>query len=152
MSSLTKTVQLIGGHDVNEDLGVRKIMHKKVIRIDGIKNCNKKGRNLLGLFGANNLRLVNSFFKKRNYTTWRSFNKSRQPHMLDVITCSTSCFKYVNYCGATPNGVQSDQLCCSDGILEEFHKAQVVLYLEPINWLERHNRIPELNGKFNLIL
>ena len=72
---------------MNEDLGVRKIMHKKVIEIYGIKNCNKKGQNLLGLFYANNLRVANSFFNKRNYTTWRSFNKSRTTHMLYDITC-----------------------------------------------------------------
>ena len=86
VSSLTKTVQFIGGHDVNANLGVRKIMHKKVIRIYGIKNHNKKGQNLLLLFRANNLRVVNSLFKKRNYTIWMSFNKSRTPNMLDVIT------------------------------------------------------------------
>ena len=86
MSSIPKTVQFIGGHDVNENLGVQNIMHKKVIGIYDIKNRNKKGRNLLGLFGANNLRVVNRFFKKRNYTTWRSLNKSRTPHMLDIIT------------------------------------------------------------------
>ena len=133
VSSLPKKVQLIGGHDVNANLGVRNIIHKKVIGIYGIKNCNKNGRDLIGLFNASNLRVVKIFFQNRNYTTWRSFNKFTTPHMIDVITCSTSCFKYVNYCGATPNGVQSDQLCCSDGILEEFHKVQVVLYLEPIN-------------------
>ena len=32
VSSLPKTVEFIGGNDVNENLGVRKIMHKKVIR------------------------------------------------------------------------------------------------------------------------
>ena len=50
---------------MNENLGVQKIMHKKLIGVYGIKNCNKKRRNLLGLCGANNLRVVNIFFKKR---------------------------------------------------------------------------------------
>ena len=105
MSSLTKTVQFIGGHDVNGNLGVRKIMYKKVIGTYGIKNHNKKGQNILGLFGANNLRVVNSFFKKRYYTTQRSFNKSRTPHMLDIITCSTSFFKCFHDCGTAPDGI-----------------------------------------------
>ena len=83
-------------------------MHKKVIGIYGVKNCNKKGQNILGLFGANNLRVVKSFFKKRNYTTWRSFNKSRTPHMLDVITCLTSFFVCVIDCSATQDGVRRD--------------------------------------------
>ena len=86
MSSIPKTVQFIGGHDVNENLGVQNIMHKKVIGTYGIKNRNKTGRNLLGLFGTNNLRVVNRFFKKRNYNTWRSFIKFRSSHMVDIIT------------------------------------------------------------------
>ena len=110
LGSLPKTVQLIGGHDVNANLGVRKIMHRKVIGIHGLNNRNKKGRNLLGVFNANNLRVVNSFFKKRNYTTWRSFCDKRSPHMLDIITCSTSFFKCVNGCGAVPDGVRSGVL------------------------------------------
>ena len=109
MSSITKTVQFIGGHNVNANWSVRKIMHKKVIGTYGIKNHNKKGENLLGFFGANNQRVVNSFFKKRHYTTQRSFNKSRTPHMLDIITCSTSFFKCVQDCGTTPYGIQSNQ-------------------------------------------
>ena len=42
MSSLPKAVQFIGGNDVNESLGVRKLMHKRVIGIYGIKKRNKK--------------------------------------------------------------------------------------------------------------
>ena len=108
MSSLPKTVHFIGVNDVNDILGVRKLMNKRVIGIYGLKKCNKKGRNILGIFGANNMRVVKSFFKKKNYTTRRSFNESRSPHMLDVITCSTSFFKCVNDCSAIPDGVRSD--------------------------------------------
>ena len=93
---------------MNANSGVKKVMHKKVIGTYGIKNFNRKGQNLLGLFGANNLRVVNIFFNKSNYTTWRSFNKSRTTHMLDVITCSTSFYKCVNDCDTTPDGVRSN--------------------------------------------
>ena len=93
---------------MNANLGVRKIMYRKVIGTYGIKNRNKKGKNLIGLFGTNNLRVVNSFFSKRNYTTWSSFNKSRTPHMLDMITCFTSFLKCVNNSGTTPDGIRSD--------------------------------------------
>ena len=108
MSSLPKGVQFIGGHDVNANLGMQRLMHKKVIRIYGLKNRNKKGQNPLVIFGVNNLIVVNSFFKNQNYTIWRSYNKSTSPHMLDVITCSTSFFKCVNDCGAIPDGVQNN--------------------------------------------
>ena len=42
MSSIPKTVQFIGGHDVNENLGVQKIMHKKVIGTYGIKIATRR--------------------------------------------------------------------------------------------------------------
>ena len=93
---------------VNANLGVRKLIHKRVIRICGIKNRNKKGRNLLGILSANNLIVVNSFFKKLNYTTWRSFNKSRSPHILSVITYLTSFFKCVNDCSRIIDGLRSN--------------------------------------------
>ena len=64
LGSLSKTVQFIGGHDVNANLGLRKTMHGKLIGIHGLNIRNKKGQNLLGVFNANNLRVVNSFFKK----------------------------------------------------------------------------------------
>ena len=127
-------------------------MHGKVIGIHGLNNRNKKGRNLLGVLNANNLRVVNSFFKKRNYTTWRSFCDKKSPHMLDVITCSTSFFKFVNNCGAVTDGVRSN------------HSAVRMLFLNcsikfKSNFIERPiidwkiiQQIPELNDKFNLIL
>ena len=145
-------MQFIGGHDVNANLGVMKIMHRKVIGIHGLNNRNKKGRNLLGVLNANNLRVVNSFFKNQNYTMWRSFCDKKSPHMMDVITCSTSFFKYVNDCGAVPDGVRSDHSAVRIIFLNLSIKFKSNFIERPIIDWKSIQQIPELNDKFNLIL
>ena len=127
-------------------------MHGKVTGIHGLNNRNKKGQNLLGVFNANNLRVVNSFFKKKNYTTWRSFCDKKSSHMLDVITCSTSFFKCVNDCGAVPDGVRSNHSAVQMVYLNRSIKFKSNFIERPIIEWKSIQRIPELNDKFNLIL
>ena len=69
---------------------MRKKLYKGVIGPFGIDNRNMKGRRLLSVLIQNRLRVTNSYFKKSSFVTWRSFNASRSPHILDVITTSDS--------------------------------------------------------------
>ena len=66
-----------------------------MIGLFGIDNRNMKGRRLLSVLSQNRLRVTNSYFKKPYLVSWRSFNASISPHMLDVITTSDSFFKHV---------------------------------------------------------
>ena len=54
---------------MNANLGVRSKIHHQAIGMYGINNRNKKGGRLLGLFSANNLKVINSFYEKISYTT-----------------------------------------------------------------------------------
>ena len=99
MSSMPKTAKFIGGHNVNANLGVRSKMNGKTLGPWVINNHNMKGRRLLGFFSNNQLNIANRFYKKSSYVTWRSFNKMRSPHMLDVISVSENFFKCVKSCG-----------------------------------------------------
>ena len=126
--------------------------HGKVIGIHGLNNRNKKRRNLLGVFNANNLRVVNILFKKQNYTTWRSFCDKKSPHMLDIITCSTSFFKCVKYCGAVPDGVRSDHSAVRMVFINRSIQFKSNFIERPIIDWKSIQRIPELNDKSNLIL
>ena len=101
-------MNFIGGHDVNANLGNRKKLYKGVIGPFGIDNRNMKGRRLLSVLSQNIPRVTNSYFKKPSFVTRRSFNASRSPHMLDVITTSDSFFKHVRDCGVTSTGMWSD--------------------------------------------
>ena len=109
MSSVPKNAKFIGGNDVNANLGDRSKMYGKNVGPWGINNCNMKGRRLLGFFSNNQLKVANSFYKNSSYVRWRSFNKTRSPHMLDVISVSEKFYKYVgNYgCTDTPNSTIS---------------------------------------------
>ena len=73
-----------------------------------IDNRNIKVRRLLSVLSPNRLRLANFYFKKPSFVTWRSFNASRSPHMLDLLTTSDSFFKHVRDCGVTPTGIRID--------------------------------------------
>ena len=99
MSSVPKNSQFIGGHDVNTNLGIRSKMYGKTLVPWGINNRNMKGRRLLCFFSNNQLKVANSFYKKSSYLTWRSFNKTRSPNMLDVIYVSENFYKCVRNCG-----------------------------------------------------
>ena len=99
MLSVPKMAKFIGGHDGKANLGVTSKMYKKTVGEWGINNRNMKGRRLLGFFSHNQLIIASRFFLKPSYVTWRSFNKMRYPHMLDVILVSENFFKYVKSCG-----------------------------------------------------
>ena len=94
----------------------------------GNYNRNMKGRRLLGFFSSNHLKIANSFFKKSSHVTWRSFNKMRSPHMLDVISVSENFFKCVKSSGILKKETRSNHLAV---------------------WLEFKNRSIKYNTTFN---
>ena len=81
-----ESAEFIEGHDVNVNLGVRLEIHCRAIGSHVIDNMNKKGRRLLGLLSAKNIRIVITLYQKDSYTTWRLFDKTRLCHRLDVNT------------------------------------------------------------------
>ena len=105
---MPKSSNFIGGHDVNANLGVRGELYKGVIGPFGIDNSNMKGRRLMSVLSQNILRVANRYFNKPSFVTWRSFNASRSPHMLDVIATSELFFKHVRDCGVMPTGMRSN--------------------------------------------
>ena len=99
MSSVPKTAEFIEGYDVNANLETRSKMYRKTLGPWGISNRNMKGRRLIEFLSHNQLKTSNIFFKEPSYVTWRSFNKMRFPHMLDVISVYEKFFKCVKSCG-----------------------------------------------------
>ena len=105
---MPKNANFIGGHDVNANLWIRYKMYGKTLGTWGIKNRNMKGRRILGFSSNKQLKIANSFFRKYSYVTWRSFNKTRSPHMLDVISVSKDFYKNVRNCEVSKTGMKSD--------------------------------------------
>ena len=71
LNSVPKLLNFIGGHYVNANLGVRRILYKGVIDTFGIDNRNMKGRRLLSVLIQNILRVSNSYFDKTSFVTLR---------------------------------------------------------------------------------
>ena len=108
MSSVPKNAKFIGGHAVNVNLGIISKMYGKTLGLWGINNRNMKGKRLLGFFSNNQLKIAKSFYKKSSYITRRSFNKTRSPHMIDVLSVSENYYKFVRNCGISKTGMKSD--------------------------------------------
>ena len=147
-----KLAEFIGGHDVNVNVGVRKKIYESVLGTHGIDNRNKKGRRLLGLLLTNSLKVTNSFFKKSTYITCRSFSNLRSPHILDIITTSSSFFKHVKNCEVLPLGVRSDHSAVRMTLLNRAIKFKTRNDKCPIIDWSIIQKDVELNKKFNLIL
>ena len=56
---------------------------------------NIKGKDLTFLLKIKCFRLLLTYFKHMNYTTWRSFNYTRYPHMSENFICSQTLFRQV---------------------------------------------------------
>ena len=137
---------------MNANIGVRFKMHRQVIRSHGINNRNKKGRILLDLFSANNLRVMNTFYEKSSYTTWRSFHTTNTCHMLDVITSSFSFSKCIRDCGVTPKGLRSDHSAVQMVFLNRMIKFKSDYVERPVIDWDAIKKNSVINMKFNLLL
>ena len=152
MNSVPRSAEFIGGHDFNANLGVRLKMHPRTIGPHGLRNRNKKGRKLLGLLSAYNLKVVNTFFQKDFHITWKSFNEDKTCHMLDVITSSSSFFKCIIDCGVTPKGVRSDHSAVQMVLLNRTINFKTNYVERPVIDWNSISRNPEINRQFNLLL
>ena len=111
-----------------------------------------KGRRLLGLFSNNQLKIANSFYKKSSYVTWRSFNKTRSPHMLDVISVSENFYKCVRNYGVSKTGMKSDHSAVRLDFVDRSIKFKTTFFKKPvIDWKSIKEK-EEVNKKFNVNL
>ena len=79
-------------------------MFRDVIGPNGIDNRNAKVKDLLFLLNSIKFRVLLTYFRHDNYTTWRSFNST----MLDNFICSRPFFRRVKDCKVFNIGMRSD--------------------------------------------
>ena len=132
MTSVPKSAEFIGGHDVNANLGICTKMYRKTLGPWGIDNCNMKGRRLLGVFSQHRLKVTNSFYKNPSFVTWRSFGNSKSPHMLDLISGSETFFKCVRNCGVSPRGMWIDYLAVALEFMNRSIKYKSTFFKRPV--------------------
>ena len=82
-NAILRNTELPVGQDINSNIGVRSKMFRDVIKPNVINNRNAKGKDPLFLLNSNKFRLLLTYFRHDNYTTWRSFNSTRSPHVID---------------------------------------------------------------------
>ena len=100
--------KILAGQDVNSNIGVRSNIFRDVIGPIGINNRNAKGKDLLFLINSIKFRVLLTYFRQDNYTTWWSFNSTRYPHMLDKFICSQPLFRRVKDCKLVYIGMRSN--------------------------------------------
>ena len=96
------------GADINCNVGVTSKLFSDTLEPHGIDNRNIKGRELLYLNKTNNLNILLSYFKHKNYITYISFNDKKSAHMLDNFVCCDQLFKNISDYKVTKIGVRSD--------------------------------------------
>ena len=96
-NAIPRNAEFLSGQYINANTGVRSNMFSDVIGIHKLDNLNAKVKYLLFLLKSINFRVLLTYFKNRNYTTWLSFNSTRYPHKLENFICSQSffCSKYL---------------------------------------------------------
>ena len=84
---IPRNAKLLSGQDVNCNIRIRSKSFGNAIGTCGINNKSAKGRYLLFLLHSIKFRVLLTYFRGKNYTTWRSFNSTRFPHILDNFIC-----------------------------------------------------------------
>ena len=110
-------------------------MFRNVIGPNGIDFRTAKGKDLLFLLNSIKFRVLLTSFKHNNYTTCRSFNYTRSPHMLDNFICSQPLFSQVKNCKVGYTGMRSDQTATLTSFKTTAIKFKVTeKVVENINW------------------
>ena len=91
-NAIPRNAELLVVQYVNSNIGVQYKMFRDVIGPKRIDNCNAKGKDLLFIINSIEFRVLLTYFRHNNYTTWRSFNSTRSPHVLDNFICSRPFF------------------------------------------------------------
>ncbi len=140
--------EIIMGADVNSNIGKLDGLHSTEFRAalgpHGLLRRNKKGENLLHIYLAHRLRVMNTFFETKNgspgHSTWTSNRPTSSgiadTHMLDPLVCSTTLHKRVRNCPTTLHGLDSDHcaVALSLNITSIKYKTNSKLNSGDINW------------------
>ena len=107
-NTIPRNAKLLSGQDIYDNVGIWSNVFRDVLGHQELDNCNVKCKYLLFLRKSNKFIVLLNYFKNINYTTWRSFNSTRSPHMLENFICSRLFFRRVKYCKVVNIGICSD--------------------------------------------
>ena len=110
-----------GNSNIGKCDGIQSTEFRAALGPHGLSKRNTKGENLLHIYLAHRLRVMNTFFKTKSgspgHSTWTSNRPTSSgiadSHMLDLIVCSATLHKRVCNCCTTLDGLDSDHRAVS---------------------------------------
>jgi exonuclease III len=127
LNQLPAKLEIIMGININSNIGALDDLHStkfhSALGLHGIPKCNKKGKNLLHIYLAHHLHVMNTFFETRSnnlgHSTWISnpltSSGTAYSHLLDVIVCSVPLHKRIHNCCTILDRLDSDhRAVCMD--------------------------------------
>jgi hypothetical protein len=122
---LPAKLEIIIGANINLNIGTLDDLHStkfcSAIGPHGLLKRNKKGKNLLHVYLAHRLPIMNTFFEAKlnspGHSTWTSNRPTSSgiadTHMLDVVGSSASLHKHIHNCCMTLDGLDSNHRAVS---------------------------------------
>jgi len=112
LNKVPKKSEIIMGADINSNIGTfdkHSTAFRAALGPHGLSKRNNKGENLLHVYLAHRLRVMNTFFEARStspgHNTWTSNRPTNSgiadTHMLNVIVCSATLHKHIHNCCTT---------------------------------------------------
>jgi len=144
--------EIIMGADVNADIGhhnTDKIAdYKHVVGPNGLSKRNSKGEIILGMYLAQNLHVMNTYYLPKEkgpqrYGTWTNILPTNHlateldTHMLDLLVCSAITHKQILNCHTTTDGAESDHQAVQMEVnltSIKFKEKDETKFNEKINW------------------
>jgi hypothetical protein len=148
LNQLPAKLETIMGADINSNIGTLDNLHStkfhSVLGSHGLPKCNKKGKNLLHVYLAHCLRIMNTYFEARSnspgHSTWTSNRPTSSgvsdSHMLDVVVCLVSLHKRFHNCCTTLNGLDSNHRAVNLdlNLISIKYKAKTLMNCGNIDW------------------
>ncbi len=136
------------GADVNSNIGMLDALHSTKICTTlgphGLPKHNKKGKNLLHVYIAHRLHIMNTIFETNSgspgYSTWTSNRPTSSgitdTHMLNLIVCSATLHKRVHNCCTTLDGLDSNHcaVAMDPNLTSIKYKAKSSMNCRDIDW------------------
>ncbi len=120
LNSINSNRMVVISSDINARIGIRTCEeHDSMIGAHGIERSNERGKNLLLILSAHQMRVENTFFQhdQEEYATYSSIPTTLYPQgipsMHDILMCSQLLHKQVRDCNTILGGVNSDHRAIS---------------------------------------
>jgi len=103
LKSFPKSTSVMIGQDSNAQIGKEEAiddgeLNDACIGKYALKKTDDKGRQLLDFIRNNDLKIANTFFRAKEYNTFKSFNRTGSLHQIDHVFVTKDLMEYIDGC------------------------------------------------------